>query len=227
MKHPLTKFVKKLRELNKGKHMQPKGPYEALQGYTGLYRTIRDNMRPYKTIRDHSGTYWSIQYHTGPYRTIQDHTGPYSTIKDHIGRYRTIREHAGPHRIKQDHKVPYMTIQDHKVSYRIVTDYIWAISVHKEPCNAIQAHPGPYGTIHVLLVKVFLLFPFAGQFSESQASFEIVSKLDRIIVSYKRTPCKKDALICYNTFTVLHCCDHLFAVVVNILKHVRPFVNIR
>ena len=39
-----TKFVQKLRELNKGKHI--KNPYEAMQGYTGPYRTIHDHMGP-------------------------------------------------------------------------------------------------------------------------------------------------------------------------------------
>ena len=51
-----TKFVQKLRELNKGKRI--KNPYEAMQGNMGLYEIIPDHKGPCRiiqSIQDHMG----------------------------------------------------------------------------------------------------------------------------------------------------------------------------
>ena len=70
-----TKFVQKLRELNKGKHIKGNK-----QGPTG----------PYEAVEDHTGPYWTIRHYKVLYRTIQDQRGTYGTIQDHMGLYGTL-----------------------------------------------------------------------------------------------------------------------------------------
>ena len=102
-----TKFVQKLRELNKVKHnynypkekkqgqTTPCGaiwgqtwPYMIKQDLTGVCRTIQDQMWPFMNLRGHTGPYRASWDHTGPHRTIrptQKYTGPYKTIQYHMG----------------------------------------------------------------------------------------------------------------------------------------------
>ena len=58
-----TKFVQRLHELNKGKHMLPEkthrvlreGSYETMQGYTVPYSSIPGPARPYSNREGHTG----------------------------------------------------------------------------------------------------------------------------------------------------------------------------
>ena len=118
-----TKFVQKLRELNKGKQMFPMDTKRGLHCHVRLCRAIRiiqNHMGSSETIWDHMGPTGTIHDHTGPYGTIWDHTGPYRTIRNHMGPYGMIQDHTGPYGTKLDHARPWVNIQDHTGPYMTI-----------------------------------------------------------------------------------------------------------
>ena len=80
----------------------------ALEGYTGLYSTIRilrtrhDNTGLYRSIRNYTGLYMTIQDNIGQNRTIKDYTGLYRTIWDYTKLYRTIYDYT---RLQEEHRI--------------------------------------------------------------------------------------------------------------------------
>ena len=73
-----TKFVQKLRELNKVKH-----------NYNYPKETNRAALR-------HTEPYGAIHNHTWSNRIILEHAGPYMNKCDHLWPYRTIQGYMGP-----------------------------------------------------------------------------------------------------------------------------------
>ena len=82
-----TKFVQKLRELNKVKN---------IYHINGVLQGHERYARPYGTIQNHKGPYGTIQDYLGPFRTLQDHIGPCRVIQGHTGLYGAIKGHTGP-----------------------------------------------------------------------------------------------------------------------------------
>ena len=68
-----TKFVQKLRELNKVKNMYH---------INGVLQGHKRYARPYGTIQDHKGPYGTIQDYLGTFRTLQDNIQPCHAIGD-------------------------------------------------------------------------------------------------------------------------------------------------
>ena len=82
-----TKFVQKLRELNKVKHMYHINV--VLQGH-------KRYARPYDTIQDHKGPYETTLDYLGPFRTLTDHIGPCRAIGKLRRLYVAIWGNKGP-----------------------------------------------------------------------------------------------------------------------------------
>ena len=72
-----TKFVQKLRELNKGKHNYPQEKFRATWLHTGPYGTMHDHKWSNRRILEHAGPNGTKCFHLLPYRTKQGLMGPY------------------------------------------------------------------------------------------------------------------------------------------------------
>ena len=91
------KFVQKLRELNKNKHM-----YYILNECVDYF----DNFDSFNLALEHILPYRALQ-DNNPYSTLPDHGG---TIWDHAGLYGTIQSLTEPSKYKRDHKAPNVTL---------------------------------------------------------------------------------------------------------------------
>ena len=84
-----TKFVQKLLELNKGKHL-----YWDLHECVDYFRNINflNHIGPHRAIQDNNDPYWTPWDHSGPYQTMVfliEHSGPCWTIQDNVMPYGT------------------------------------------------------------------------------------------------------------------------------------------
>ena len=152
------KFVQKLRELNKSKHM-----YQNLnkcvdqyfhdlnflnlaQNHIGQYKAIQDNNNPYWSTHDHSETYQTMLFpieHFGPYQTVRDNTG----LQGHTRQCRTINDHTIPYKAKQGYTRSYETKRNPSGPYGTKRDNIGLCGSMWELHRTVWERTSPYRII--------------------------------------------------------------------------------